>query len=92
MDLCINRNLDLNQLNSMSLSLDQLLPTILDSYLVKHYFVKLVQTFPDRDCNILLNYIVKLFVTVKGFAVAKRARSILCSKSKSNSLRGGLKK
>ena len=90
-DLCINRNLDFDNLNSTSLSLDHLLPIIFDSYLVKYYFVRLVETYPDRDCDILLRYIVKLFVTVKGFAIAKRARNKFCSNSRSNSLRGSLK-
>ena len=91
-DLCINRTIDFDNLSSTSLSLEHLVPTIHESYLVKYYFVKLIEKFPDRDCDVLLKYIVKIFVTVKGFAIAKRARNQYCAHSKSNSLRGSMKK
>ena len=91
-DFCVNSNVNIDNLNSQSLCLKYLLPVILESYMVKYYFKMLTEKIPCTDCHIILKYILKVFITVKGFALAKRARIKLVGKCTSSSLRGSLKK
>ena len=94
-DFCINSNVNIDHLSSQSLCIDNLLPIILESYMVKHYFKLLTEKFSDRDCMIILKYILKIFITIKGFALAKRAKNKMLGKDNAKrnscSLRGGLK-
>jgi len=74
---------------------------MLESFMANYYWMKLVKQAEANaaDTNPALHYIVSLFITVKGFAVAKKERQKLSlgpgktvTEPKSKSLRGGLKK
>ena len=90
-DFCVNSNVDFNNIKADSLCPDYLFPIIIESYMIKHYFKLLIEGEED-DCELLLRHIIKLFLTVKVFAIARKTRNALCFKRNLNSLRGGMKK
>ena len=63
----------------------------MESFMIKHYFKLLIEGQED-DCELVLKYIIKLFLTIKGFAIARKTRNALCSNRNLNSLRGAMKK
>ena len=90
-DFCVNSNVDFKNIKADSLSLDYLFPIIIDSYMIKHYFKLLIEGEED-DYELVLRNIIKLCLTIKDFAIARKTRNELCFNRNLNSLRGGMTK
>ena len=71
---------------------------MLDAFMVKYYWNKIIALAHEQEADSLpvLDYLICLFITIKGFAIARKERDRLtkCNKNSkmSKSLRGKLKK
>ncbi|XP_062597802.1 uncharacterized protein LOC134259219 [Saccostrea cucullata] len=84
---------DFDNLQSISLNSCEVKEKMMDSFMVKHYMTQLYGDFPETDLLPLLEDIVCVFTTVRGYAVTRLLRKKLNAKSvkPSDSLRQALK-
>lgn len=88
-------------LAAMSLDKTSMVHAMLASFMVQYYWKRILAVTGSSDCTAqdLLNYVICCFVSIKGFAVAKKEKERLTSDAsrkrtgaKSASFRGQLKK
>ena len=68
----------------MSINKEQLHAAMLDAFMVKYYCHKIIAFAHEQETDSLpaLNYLICLFITIKGFAIARKVRNRLtkCNK------------
>ena len=89
----IRKHVDLNKMNANTLMKDRLKEMMLDTHMVKHYSNELFGDTEDRE--IYVEECLNIFLTVRGFAVAKLINKKVSKtekqKKSSHSLRDTLK-
>lgn len=97
-EICIRKHLDFKNLSAQTLLCDNLKELVLESFMVKHYCDKLFGNIEDDTDNIqsaILEDILCLFLTVRGYAITRVKRNELAKdsrpKKKSSGLRQSLK-
>lgn len=97
-EICIRKHLNFKNLSALTLKCDNLKELVLESFMVKHYCDKLFGNIEDDTDNIqsaILEDILCLFLTVRGYAITRVKRNELAKdsrpKKKSSGLRQSLK-
>ena len=97
LEISIRKVVDFNNMNSESLTSSKMKEHMMDSFMVNYYLKELCGDCVNSDLSGLLEDIIKVFLTVRGFAVARVLRNKLSGKQnkqpakQSNSLRQVLK-
>ena len=100
-DSIFRSHVNANGVKASSVCKSLLLMTMHDSFMVNYYWNKTVEMSHLVECNTLpvLDYLMSLFITIKGFALARKERDRLTVQrqhdkkvNQSKSLRGKLKK
>ena len=96
MENITNSNIDMSSLSAHSLLKVSLKELVMDSFLVKYYWTELLKKSgsSEDECGHFLEYVIDLFLTIRGFAVARKVKNQLHRRVKPTtcSLRKSLQK
>ena len=87
-DYILSSDLHIDTLHANSLLKSKSKDEIFDSYMVNYYWGRLLQKSgsTDGDCISFLEYVIDIFLNVKGFAISKKVRQdVAASTSKASS-------
>jgi hypothetical protein len=88
----IRRIVNLDSLSANSLKCDQLKEFIMESFMVKHYGAKLFSEAEDDTQVSVLEDILSLFLTVRGYAITRTERNKLAKGKQPQKKSAGLRK
>lgn len=76
LETVMRKNVEMDSLSANSLLISELKESMLESYMVKHYSLKLFGESSELVSNVLED-IISLFLTIRGYAIARLERNKL---------------